>query len=89
MIVQIESGDISARISADGTVTFSDPPPQFTKADVDAMLAGVQAQTGMLSELDREIGRSREFLGKVRFWLWMPLLLGELIGGLVGCEKSR
>jgi hypothetical protein len=34
---------------------------------VDAMLADVQAQTGMLSELDREIGRSREFLGKVRF----------------------
>jgi COP9 signalosome complex subunit 3 len=65
MLSQIESGDISACISADGTVTFSDPPPEFTKAQVDEMLANVQAQTGMLSELEREVGRSREFLSKV------------------------
>lgn len=30
------------------------------------MLADVQEQTGMLSELDSEVGRSREFLNKVR-----------------------
>ncbi|KAF8219143.1 hypothetical protein L208DRAFT_1418768 [Tricholoma matsutake] len=64
VLSMIESGDISARISADGTVTFSDPPPEFTKAQVDAMLADVQEQTGMLSELDSEVGRSREFLNK-------------------------
>ncbi|RDB18413.1 COP9 signalosome complex subunit 3 [Hypsizygus marmoreus] len=64
ILSMIESNDISAQISADGTVTFSDPPPQFTKAQVDRVLLDVQAQTAALGELEREVGRSKEFLGK-------------------------
>jgi len=34
------------------------------------MLSDVQAQTEMLAELEREVGRSKEFLGKVcLFWV--------------------
>jgi ABC-type Zn2+ transport system substrate-binding protein/surface adhesin len=51
---------MSAHASQQTAVTFSDP--QFTKAEVDAMPAGVQAQMGMLSELDHEIWKGRERL---------------------------
>ncbi|KAF8066863.1 hypothetical protein FPV67DRAFT_1417482 [Lyophyllum atratum] len=64
ILSMIESGDIAAQISADGTVTFSDPAPTFTTAQVDAVLADVQAQAAALSELEREVSRSKEFLGK-------------------------
>jgi len=64
---QIESNDISAQISADGTVTFSDPPPQFTKEQVDEALLDVQQQTALLGYLEQETGRSKEFLSKVCF----------------------
>ena len=45
--------EISATISADGTVTFSDPVPQISKVDVDRMLRQAQEQTRLLYELER------------------------------------
>ncbi|PPQ87728.1 hypothetical protein CVT25_014415 [Psilocybe cyanescens] len=65
LLSMIESNDITATISADGTVTFSDPPAQFTKEQVDAALKGVQDQTALLAYLELEAGRSKEFLSKV------------------------
>ena len=62
---KIESNDINAQISADGTVTFSDLVPQVSKAQVDKALEDVQAQATALSELEREMGKSKEFLAKV------------------------
>ncbi|EDR06883.1 uncharacterized protein LACBIDRAFT_294631 [Laccaria bicolor S238N-H82] len=64
LLSMIESNDISAQISADGTVTFSDPPPQFTKEQVDEALLDVQQQTALLGYLEQETGRSKEFLNK-------------------------
>ena len=61
----IESNDISASLSSNGTVTFSDPMPEFSCAEVDRMLADVQRQASVLGELDRKVGCGREFLGKV------------------------
>jgi len=69
MIPKIETNDISAEISASGSVTFSDPPPQFTKQQVDRVLRDVQLQTGLLAELEQDVGRSKEFLSKVRHWI--------------------
>ena len=63
---QIESNDITAQIDANGTVTFSDPPAQFTKEQVDGVLRDVQEQTALLAYLEQEVGRSKEYLGKVR-----------------------
>lgn len=63
---QIESNDISAEISASGSVTFSDPPPQFTKEEVDSALKDIQEQTALLTMLEQDIGRSKEYLHKVR-----------------------
>jgi len=65
LLSMIESNDISAEISATGTVTFSDPPPQFTKQQVDRVLRDVQSQTGLLVQLELEVGKSKEFLSKV------------------------
>jgi len=64
ILSMIESKDISAKISADGTVTFFDPPPQFTKQEVDRVLREVQDQAEMLQALDLDVGRSKEFLSK-------------------------
>ncbi|KAJ7083343.1 hypothetical protein B0H15DRAFT_850641 [Mycena belliarum] len=64
ILSMIETGDLSAQISAAGTVTFSDPPPQFTRAEVDAVLLGAQQQSGLLEGLEREMARSRDFIGK-------------------------
>lgn len=71
---QIEASEISAQISADGTVTFSDPPPQFSKADVDEVLQKAQEQGALLTHLEMEVARSKEFLTKVSvvysFFTW-------------------
>lgn len=64
---QIESNDVSAQISASGSVTFSDPPPQFTKEQVDNVLRDVQEQSALLAALDQQIGKNKEYLAKVRF----------------------
>ncbi|KAF7347207.1 PCI domain-containing protein [Mycena venus] len=64
ILSMIETGDISAQISASGTVTFSDPPPQFTKEEVDSVLYNSQAQSELLESLEREMARSKEFISK-------------------------
>ena len=65
ILLKIESSDISAQISSDGTVTFSDPPPQFTRDQVDRILKEAQDQTAFLDQVDMSVARSREFLSKV------------------------
>lgn len=62
---QIASSEISARLSADGTVSFFDPPVTFKKADVDRVLAHAQEQAALLASLEREMARSKEYLTKV------------------------
>ncbi|KIJ63825.1 hypothetical protein HYDPIDRAFT_155393 [Hydnomerulius pinastri MD-312] len=62
----IESSEISAQLSADGTVSFSDPPVNFEKADVDRVLAHAQEQGALLAKLEKEMARSKEYLSKVR-----------------------
>ncbi|KAF9445144.1 hypothetical protein P691DRAFT_806121 [Macrolepiota fuliginosa MF-IS2] len=64
LLNMIESNEISAQISANGTVTFSDPPPTITKTQVDALLRQVQVQSSLLTKLDLDVGKSREFLAK-------------------------
>ncbi|CAK5265621.1 unnamed protein product [Mycena citricolor] len=64
LLSMIETGDISAQISASGTVTFSDPPPQFTREEVDAVLSGAQQQSALLEELEMEMARNRDFVSK-------------------------
>ncbi|KAJ6601089.1 hypothetical protein DFH09DRAFT_1126810 [Mycena vulgaris] len=64
ILSMIETGDISAQISASGTVTFSDPPPQFTRGEVDAVLHDAQQQSTQLEVLEMEMARSKEFIGK-------------------------
>ncbi|TFK31009.1 hypothetical protein BDQ12DRAFT_377887, partial [Crucibulum laeve] len=64
LLSMIESNDISAQLTASGTVTFSDPPPQFTRAQIDQVLLDVQRQAAGLGELDGDIGRGKEFLSK-------------------------
>ncbi|KAJ7726352.1 hypothetical protein B0H16DRAFT_1592608 [Mycena metata] len=64
ILSMIETGDISAQISASGTVTFSDPPPQFTKEEVDTVLYDAQRQSDVLEALELETARSKEFINK-------------------------
>jgi hypothetical protein len=47
-------------------VTFSDPPVQFSKAEIDQVLAEAQNQAALFAALNREVGKSKEFLSKVR-----------------------
>ncbi|KAJ8515848.1 hypothetical protein ONZ45_g6774 [Pleurotus djamor] len=64
----IDSDDINAKISVDGTVTFSDAPTgvgAVTKADVDKMLLDAQEQANLLQLLDLELGKNKEYLTKV------------------------
>ena len=63
---QIESDEIDAQISVDGTVTFIDAMPHITKTRVDKALAEAQIQSKALAELERAINVSREYLQKVR-----------------------
>ncbi|TFK28535.1 hypothetical protein FA15DRAFT_611999 [Coprinopsis marcescibilis] len=64
LLSMIEEGDISATISADDSVTFSDPPPQFTRAQVDQILRDVQSQSGYLDALEKDMAKSKEYLSK-------------------------
>ncbi|KAF5324373.1 hypothetical protein D9619_011351 [Psilocybe cf. subviscida] len=64
LLSMIEDGDITAQISADGTVSFSDPPAQFTKAQVDEVLRNAQTQTALLAHLEQEMAKSKEYLTK-------------------------
>ncbi|KAH9933879.1 uncharacterized protein B0H18DRAFT_604297 [Fomitopsis serialis] len=64
VLSMIESDEINATISADGTVTFSDPVPQISKADVDLMLRQAQEQTRLLYELERTMNANKDYLTK-------------------------
>ncbi|KAG6860267.1 hypothetical protein C0995_013511 [Termitomyces sp. Mi166 len=64
LLDMIESNDVAAQISADGTVTFSDPAPTFTKEQVDRVLADVQNQADLLNHLEREMAKNKEYLTK-------------------------
>ncbi|KAG6876430.1 hypothetical protein C0993_003191 [Termitomyces sp. T159_Od127] len=66
LLDMIEANDVTAQISADGAVTFSDPAPTFTKEQVDCVLADVQNQADLLAFLERGMARSKEYLSKVR-----------------------
>ena len=70
-----------------GTVTFSDPPLQFTNEQVDEALLDVQQQTALLGYLEQETWR---FLSKVSFSsfsllfsLLLPLSLCRFLSGLL------
>ena len=52
-------------------MTFSDPPAQFTKEQVDGVLRDVQEQTALLVYLEQEVGRSKEYLSKVGFFFFL------------------
>ncbi|KAF9220827.1 hypothetical protein BS17DRAFT_680653, partial [Gyrodon lividus] len=60
----IEGSEISAQLSVDGTVSFFNPPIKLEKADVDRVLAHAQEQGALLAKLERELGRSKEYLTK-------------------------
>ncbi|KIL59923.1 hypothetical protein M378DRAFT_131069 [Amanita muscaria Koide BX008] len=64
LLVMIEAKEISAKISANGTVTFFDQPPQFSKQEVDRILQQVQQQSEYLKHLDRELGKDKEYITK-------------------------
>ncbi|KAF9787819.1 hypothetical protein BJ322DRAFT_1045426 [Thelephora terrestris] len=64
VLKMIEQDEICATISADDTVTFSDPPVQFSKIEIDQVLADAQDQAALFFALNREVGKSKEFLSK-------------------------
>lgn len=70
--LQIERDEICATISADGTVTFSDPPSQFSKAEIDRVLRNAQEQGELLLALDKAMGKSKDFISKVRSAISFP-----------------
>ncbi|KAI0077587.1 hypothetical protein K474DRAFT_1684239 [Panus rudis PR-1116 ss-1] len=64
IVSMIDSGDITATISVDGTVTFSDPLTNVTKADVDRVLREAQEQSRILLQVERKLSSSREYITK-------------------------
>jgi COP9 signalosome complex subunit 3 len=70
VISKIESSEVSAQISALDIVTFSDPTPQFSQADVDRVLQEALGQAEILRALEMEMSRSRDYLSKVRLVLF-------------------
>jgi COP9 signalosome complex subunit 3 len=46
-------------------VSFSDPPPQFSQADVDRALRLAQEQGNMLKDLEMVLSRNRDYISKV------------------------
>jgi len=87
LLSMIEANDISAQISVSGTVTFSDTTPQFTKEEVDNAVREVQEQAALLSYLEQQLGRSKEFLSKavkVGDSAWAPSTEEEIFANLSG-----
>ncbi|KAI0945208.1 hypothetical protein AcW1_001483 [Taiwanofungus camphoratus] len=64
IVSMIESDEINASISADGTVTFSDPVPHISKGEIDQMLKQAQEQGKMLLELERAMNTNKDYLTK-------------------------
>jgi len=65
ILSMIEQDEICATISADDTVTFSDPPSKFSKSEIDRLLIEAQRQGAHLTALDRDLGKTKEFITKV------------------------
>ncbi|KAJ7126567.1 hypothetical protein C8R43DRAFT_1028476 [Mycena crocata] len=87
ILSMIETGDISAQISASGTVTFSDPPPQFSREEVEAVLRNAQQQSGLLEVLEMEMARSKEFISKAvknQDSSWAPSAEEDMYGMAAG-----
>ena len=72
-------------------MTFSDPPAQFTKEQVDGVLRDVQEQTALLVYLEQEVGRSKEYLSKVGFFVAQSYLYSIILtqSSRIGCEDER
>ncbi|KIJ35265.1 hypothetical protein M422DRAFT_76337 [Sphaerobolus stellatus SS14] len=64
VLSMIEKGEIRASLDTSGTVTFLEDEVTYTPADVDRLLRAAQAQGSVLSEADRVMGRSKDFLSK-------------------------
>lgn len=64
ILSMIEQDEICATISADGTVTFTDPPSQYSRNEIDSLLRDAQEQHELLAGLNREMGKSKEFVMK-------------------------
>jgi len=64
LLNMIEANDIGARISADGTVTFFDATPEYSKEDLARLLQDIQNQGEHLSHLEREMSKDKEYLKK-------------------------
>jgi COP9 signalosome complex subunit 3 len=74
ILYKIELGQMDATLDVSGTVTFHDTERRFSGQEVDKMLKEAQAQGTLLGELDRELGRSKEFLSKVRKLSLSPIV---------------
>ena len=66
-LMEIESDEINARISVDGTVTFIDATPSISKTDIEKALAAAQEQSKLLFDIERAMNTSKEYLTKVCF----------------------
>ncbi|KAF8526561.1 hypothetical protein BU17DRAFT_82660 [Hysterangium stoloniferum] len=64
VLSMIEREEMKATLDAAGTVTFYEDEIRYTGADVDKLLKEAQMQGLVLGEVDREMGRSKEFLAK-------------------------
>jgi len=65
LVVQMIADDqIAATIAADGTVTFRDATNVASKDDIDKALRAAQQQATLLSEMNRQWTRSKDYLMK-------------------------
>ncbi|OCH88526.1 hypothetical protein OBBRIDRAFT_795148 [Obba rivulosa] len=64
LVDMVASGELGAHISVDGTVTFSDPPPPYSKADIDRALVHAQSQAKLLQDTERTLAASKDYLTK-------------------------
>lgn len=54
-----------ATLSEDNTLTFIDKTVNFRHQEIEEYLRDAQRQCAILAEIDKQIGRSKEFLSKV------------------------
>jgi len=64
VLSMIERGEMEATLDVAGTVTFLESETRWSGEEVERLLRAAQAQGATLGELDRSVGRSREFLTK-------------------------
>ncbi|KAH9912361.1 uncharacterized protein BXZ73DRAFT_93201 [Epithele typhae] len=64
ILSMIDAGEINGSISADDTVTFADPVPEFTKEELDRLLVSAQHNSALLAETERALNTSKEYLTK-------------------------